>query len=300
VSTVYVAPVSFGLGDLVVSLPAVQGLIGQGDATWLVARSAVQAAIADRIDGLSGCVDADAVDADAVHRMDGDARYVDLRDHPLQRDHWWGSAAFEQAYPGFRINDIVGRMCVDFGISADLTRPVPLTSFRRPELASSVVFVMDTDGPAKRWAYHRWLALADALGEAGVEVCALARDESGGIGRIEPVAAPTPGDVVDVLTSARAVVGVDSGPSHLAVQQGTPTVTICRPGNVYLRPWAHSRAVIGDPCDPACVASEGDYAYNDRVDLRGFEWQPRRCPVDGRCLDAVRVDAVLQALGEIM
>jgi hypothetical protein len=45
---------SFGLGDLVVSLPAVQGLIRQGDATWLVARSAVQAAIAERIDGLSG------------------------------------------------------------------------------------------------------------------------------------------------------------------------------------------------------------------------------------------------------
>jgi len=303
VSTVYVAPVSFGLGDLVVSLPAVQGLIRQGDATWLVARSAVQAAIAERIDGLSGCVDADAFDAFdtiAADGMDGEARFVDLRDHPLQRDHWWGSAPFEQAYPGLRINDIVGRMCADFAIGADLASPIPLTSFPRPELTSSVVFVMDTDGPAKRWPDRRWLALAGALGAVGIEVRALARDESGGMGSIAPVAAPTPGDVVDVLTAARAVVGVDSGPTHLAVQQGTPTVTICRPGNIYLRPWPHTRAVIGDPCDPACVASEEDYAYNDRVDLRGFEWQPRRCPVDGRCLDAVHADAVLQALGEIV
>ncbi len=39
----YVAAISFGLGDLVVSLPAVQALIVQGrqdgDETWLVARS---------------------------------------------------------------------------------------------------------------------------------------------------------------------------------------------------------------------------------------------------------------------
>ena len=59
------APVSFGLGDLVVSLPAVQALIGEpgaGDETWLVARSPVQAALAERIDGLTGCVAEDAFD----------------------------------------------------------------------------------------------------------------------------------------------------------------------------------------------------------------------------------------------
>jgi hypothetical protein len=42
VSRVFVAPVSFGLGDLVVSLPVIQQLIAQGrrtgDETWLVAR----------------------------------------------------------------------------------------------------------------------------------------------------------------------------------------------------------------------------------------------------------------------
>jgi hypothetical protein len=294
-STVHIAPVSFGLGDLVVSLPAVQGLIQTGDATWLVARSPVQAALAGRIGGLTGCVTADAVDG-----MDSDGRFVDLRDHPLQRDHWWGSAAFERAYPGFRINDIVSRMCADFGINADFRRPVPLTSFPRPELSLSVVFVMDTDGPTKRWPPGRWLQLAGELGHRGVEVRALARDESGSTTGFETVCAPTPGDVIDVLSSAHAVVGVDSGPTHIAVQQGTRTVTICRPGNVYLRPWPHTRAVTGDACDPACVAAEQDYAYNDRVDLRGFEWQPRRCPVDGRCLDAVQPGHVMQALEQVL
>ena len=29
----------------------------------------------------------------------------------------------------------------------------------------------------------------------------------------------------------------------------------------------------------ACIAAEAEYAYNDQVDLSGFQWQPRTCPV---------------------
>ena len=286
---------SFGLGDLVVSLPAVQALIDVGEETWLVARSPAQAELARRIDGLSGCVAADDVGG-----TDVDRRFVDLRDHPLQRDHWWGSPAFEIAYPGLRINDILGRICADFGIMADFRRPAPLRSRPRPELGSSVVFVMDTDGPTKRWPGCRWLALASELGRRGFDVRAISRDDHGVADGIETVCAPTPGHVVDVLSSARAVVGVDTGPTHIAVQQGTPTVTICRRGNVYLRPWPHTRAVTGDPCDPACVAMEQEYAYNERVDLRGFDWQPRRCPVDGRCLGAIEPEQVMRALDQVL
>ena len=295
-STVYIAPVSFGLGDLVVSLPAVQALISSGAATWLVARSPVQAALAHRIDGLTGCVAEDAFDG-----VDHHGRLVDLRDHPLQRDYWWGSPAFEEAYGELGINDIVGRICADFGIIADFTLPVPLTSFPRPEVASSVLFVMGTDGPSKRWPADHWGTLASELGRRGFEVRAVVREHAGGTsGGIETVCAPTPGDVVDVLSAARAVVGVDTGLTHIAVQQGTPTITISRPGNVYLRPWPHTRAVTGDPCDPACVEMEQEYAYNDRVDLRGFEWQPRRCPVDGRCLAAVQPEHVMNALEQVL
>lgn len=286
---------SFGLGDLVVSLPALQALIDNGDETWLVARSSGQAELARRIGGLSGCVAADDVAGAGV-----DGRFVDLRDHPLQRDHWWGSPAFERAYPGLGINDIIGRICTDFGIIADFSRPTALTSLARPELGSSVVFVMATDGPSKRWPAGCWLALAADLGGRGFDVRALSHDDDGGADGIEAVCAPTPGDVVDVLSSARAVVGVDTGPTHIAVQQGTPTVTICRRGNVYLRPWPHTRAVTGEPCDPACVAVEEEYAYNDRVDLRGFEWQPRHCPVDGRCLGAIEPGQVMDALEQVL
>src|SRR5579864_3254815 len=92
-SRAYVAPISFGLGDLVVSLPAIQALIERGRAqgveTRLVARSEAQAGLAVRIAGLTGWVHEESFD-----RHDHDGRFVDLRDHPLQRDWWWGSPEF--------------------------------------------------------------------------------------------------------------------------------------------------------------------------------------------------------------
>jgi Glycosyltransferase family 9 (heptosyltransferase) len=301
-SRVYVAPVSFGLGDLVVSLPAIQALIGDArranDETWLVTRSPSQAALAERIAGLTGCVGEDTFD-----RNCHDGRFVDLRDHPLQRDYWWGSADFEAAFGGLSINDILARICADFSIDADFTRPVPLTARHRPELRSSVLLVLDSDGPTKRWPADRWAALASSIRDTGHDVFAVTRHAVAvelGTARIEAVPASTPGAAVDVLSSAGAVVGVDTGLTHIAAQQGTPTVMICRANPVFFRSWPHTRAATGDPCDDACIAVEEDYAYNDRVDLRGFQWQPRRCPVGGRCLDVVQLEDVMRALEQVL
>jgi ADP-heptose:LPS heptosyltransferase len=301
-SRVCVAPVSFGLGDLVVSLPAIQALIStarrHGGETWLVARSPAQEALAERIAGLTGWIAEEAFD-----RNGRDGRFVDLRDHPLQRDHWWGSAEFEKAFGPLSINDILARICTDFSIEADFTSPLPLTALHRPELRSSVLLVLDTDGATKRWPIDRWAALTSSIRDIGLDPRVVTRvDDTVDLGttRIDAVRAPTPGDAVDVLSGARAVVGVDTGLTHIAAQQKVPTVMICRANAVFFRPWPHTRAVTGDPCDDSCIAVEEDYAYNDRVDLRGFEWQPRRCPVGGRCLDVVQPADVMQALEEVL
>jgi ADP-heptose:LPS heptosyltransferase len=297
-----VAPVSFGLGDLVVSLPAVQALIGDAhrpDAeTWLVARSPSQEGLAERIDGLTGWIAEEAFD-----RNGHDGRFVDLRDHPLQRDHWWGSAEFEATFGALSINEILARICADFGIAADFTRPVPLTAQPRPELGSTVLLVLDTDGPTKQWPADRWAAVAAGIRDMGLDVRAVTRDDIAvdlGPTRVEAAPAATLGEAVDVLGGARAVVGVDTGLTHIAAQQRTPSVMICRANPIFFRPWPHTGAVTGGRCDAACVAVEEDYAYNERVDLRGFRWQPRRCPVGGRCLDPVQPEAVLGALEQVL
>ena len=284
----YVAPVSLGLGDLVVSLPAIQGLISQarvsGDETWLVARSEMQRRLADRVPGLTGCVDEACFDR-SVH----DGRFFDLRDHPIQRDWWWGSPAFEQAFGALTINDILERICADLAVPADFATPHPLTASPRSELADSVLLVTETDGASKQWPERHWRSLADALQARGIEARPITRE-----------VAPTIGDAVDMLSAARAVVGIDTGLTHIAAQQGTPTVTISRAPAVYFRLWPNTRLVLGNRCDEACIAAEQAYAYNARVDLRGFEWQPRRCPVEGKCLSAVEPDAVLAALDRLL
>ena len=301
-SRVYIAPISFGLGDLVVSLPAVQALIAQqrrvGGETWLVARSGAQTRLSPRIEGLAGCVDEESFDP-----HDRSEPVVDLRDHPLQRDHWWGSPEFEHAFGPLLINDILDRICADFGIDADFTRPAALIAHPRPELHSSVLFVTESDGPSKRWTAGRWALLAEGVGALGLEPRLVTRDETSAdmlAAGIEAIRAPTPGDAVDVLSACRAVIGVDTGLTHIAVQQGTPTVTICRANTVFLRRWPHARAVMGDPCDDACTSLEKDYAYNERVSLRAFRWTPRTCPVGGRCLDPVQPAGVLRALAELL
>ena len=81
------------------------------------------------------------------------------------------------------------------------------------------------------------------------------------VGDLDPLAVPAlpvpnPGAAVDVLTSCRGVIGIDTGLTHIAVQQRTPTVTICRHGSPYFRPWSHARALRGAPCDAACLAEE--------------------------------------------
>jgi hypothetical protein len=299
---VFVAPVSFGLGDLVVSLPAIEAVVAggrrRGEETWLVTRSSAQAALADRIGGLAGCIADERLDRDRV-----DGRFVDLRDHPLQRDHWWGSPEFTAAFGPLWINDILARICADLGIDADFSRPVPLRSEPRPDLGSTVVLVARTDGPSKQWPVERWAALAATVEQGGVSVAVVTREDRAvvlGRRRVEGVPAPTPGDAVDVLSAARAVVGIDTGLTHIAAQQGTPTVMIARSPAVFFRPWPHTRAVVGERCDETCAAEEAAYAYNARVDLRGFDWQPRLCPSGARCLDGVQPDDVVAALEDLL
>lgn len=303
-SAVYVAPISFGLGDLAVSLPAIQGFIAQnrhnGDETWLIARSVAQARLADRIAGLTGWLEEKSFDRDE-HEHEG--RFVDLRNHPLQRDWWWGSAEFEDALGPLSINDILMRICADFDIPADFTRPIPLTALPRPELSASVLLVTESDGPSNHWSVDRWKTLTDTLCARGHDVRLVVRDEAAPEMRALGIAearAPSPGDALDMLGAASAVIGIDTGLTHLAVQQGTPTITICRAPAVFFRPWPHTRAVVGDRCDEACVAAAKEYAHNAQVDLRGLRWQPRTCPVGGRCLDSVQPENVLGALEDLL
>jgi Glycosyltransferase family 9 (heptosyltransferase) len=302
VSRIYVAPISTGLGDLVVSLPAIQGLMTDRrklrDEIWLVARSAGQAALAERIDGLAGTVDEAAFDPAATG-----GRFINLRDHPLQRDHWWGLPEFDAACGPLSINDIVGQICVDFGIPADFSRPIPLQASRRAEAADLVLLITESDGPTKQWPVDRWAAVAAWARESGIEARGVVRARGsaqlGGAG-IGGIVASTPGAAVDLLSSCRAAVGIDTGLTHIAVQQGTPTVMLSRDRPVYFRPWPHSRAVVGTACVEECNALERTRACNAHTLLAGLCSPARTCPTGVPCMGAITPTRVVAALEELL
>lgn len=291
------APVSFGLGDLVVSLPAIQALLDEGLPVWLVARAPSQTLLAHRIAGLAGAIAEDAL------RLERDDHLIDLRDHPLQRDFWWGSPEFEAAFGPMNINEILDRICADLGIKAKFDSPVPLRAERRAGLDRTVLLVHETDGQHKQWPPDRWAAVVAGLRQHGHDVAHVMREKGPSpldLLDVPALVVPTPGDAVDALSSCRGVIGVDTGLTHIATQQGTPTVTICRQSTVYFRPWPHCRALRGDRCTDACLAAETNYAYNTQVSLRDFKPAPRSCPSAASCFDRVRPEDAVTLLSELL
>jgi hypothetical protein len=289
----FVAPVSFGLGDLVVSLPAVQALVATEPSVWLVARASSQRLLAERIQGLAGVVD------EATLSCGNRDRLIDLRDHPLQRDFWWGSAAFEEHFGRLNINDILQRICADFGVEADFCRPAPLQAYVRPELEQTVLLVHETDGADKAWPPDRWARVAETLRAHGHPVAQVTRggtSSASGPSDVSTLVAPTPGVAVDALSSCRGVIGVDTGLTHIAAQQGTPTVTICKRGSVYFRPFPHCADLRGESCTEQCQAAEAAYAYNETVSLRDFRPQARACPSGSPCLSSTEPEDAVSLL----
>jgi heptosyltransferase-2/heptosyltransferase-3 len=123
-----------------------------------------------------------------------------------------------------------------------------------------VVLHPGTGGPAKLWFPERWAAVADALVGAGARLAL-----TGGPGEeplVEAVAArmgvrpltlagqTTVGQLAALLRRAAFVLGVDSGPLHLAAAQGVPTVHLYGPGDAQrFGPW-------GDPARHAVVRAD--------------------------------------------
>ena len=259
-SRVYVAPISFGLGDLVVSLPAIQALIAQGQhdgtETWLVAHAR--------------CPDAAGRSHRWIDRLgDGAVVRPGRSRRSLRRPP--GSSTATRLVVGIagvratpselsRSTTSSSRICADLGIDADFTRPIPLTASPRPEYRSSVLLVTESDGaveamvrrlvevPCRTQFARTGTRRANRHSRRGGSRDARARDR-GRARRHRPATRST------CSASAAAVIGIDTGLTHLAVQQGTPTVTICRAPAVFFRPWPHARVVVGDRCDDACIAA---------------------------------------------
>jgi ADP-heptose:LPS heptosyltransferase len=297
---IYLAPAALGLGDLLVTLPVVQGLIASGAQTYLVLRAREHESVARRIPGLTGHVLEWEV-ADALTDQD---TFIDLRDHPLQREHWWGSKPFVDAYPGWTINMILDKICRDKGLVLDFDALGRLNANVDPALSDRVALIPGSAVAAKCWTAASWLALRNDIERQGLGIIVIGQPaHSPVVAELVNSGAPwkdTPAvaDALDVVASCAAAVSVDTGIMHLAVHQGVPTVGIFRPAPVYVRDVPHFRKLVATKqCDSACHQMEQAAAHHT-VPEAGPEFQPNNwvCQSAQRCVDTVTPQSVSDAL----
>lgn len=308
----YLAPISLGLGDLMVSLPALQALIATGVPTFLVSRSPMQEGLEDRISGLAGVVR--EVDFDPSKLSKEDVFY-NLRNHPLQTDYIWGMGEFESRYPGYKITQVLMGICEDFGIDADYSQLLQLPFNRREEVQDTVVFVPGSAGIVKCWPVFHWLELAERLKSRGIKCAVVGEPDrstivesclENGLGHVET---PTITDALDVLSSSRCVVAVDTGLMHVAVQQRVPTVSLFRYNVMFQRDYSHVRSLSAPRCPQECTDIEYGGEPNKVVSYDSFEpnekrlyWESWHCTKENwsdRCMASILPEHVQAAIEDV-
>lgn len=160
-------------------------------------------------------------------------------------------AAARAAFPGAREVIAVGRPDRDAAVRAALWARVGAGTLggvdARLNPAGPVVLYVGAGGAAKRWGGERWAELARALrasaalgrppvlllsGANEIEAGEPADGSLGGVGPdpgVTCAACATPLQLAARLGRARAVVGADTGPTHLAAQLGVPTLALFGP-----------------------------------------------------------------------
>lgn len=303
--TVYIAPIGQGLGDLVVSLPAVQALIATKEPTVLVLRSDRHQGFESMIPGLAGAVQ--EVDFNEL-AMPAGSRYINLRAHSLQTDHLWGSPEFESKYPGWRIMDIMAAICKDFGIKVDFNKLKPLPFKVRAAAQNKVLFIPGSQGLYKCWAKERWLELSELLKVAGETVGVVGQPDVSEQtrelldGGLEWIPTSTLLDALEVISSAKAIVSVDTGLMHLALHQGIPAsvIWIDNPSTIcFFRRAENCFSAMSPRCAPECIEQELGIPSNLTLAWSDPITGPSRiclAPEAEKCVSNISVDAVFSML----
>jgi len=139
--------------------------------------------------------------------------------------------------------------------------------------------------PVKLWRDEEWARVADALiekygakviltGSASEAPLVQAIAEQMASQPIVAAGQTTLGQLTALMARCRLVLGVDSGPLHLAVAVGTPTVHLYGPvDSRTFGPW-------GDPARHIVLTSDMDCIPCNRLDYRADELEDHRCVWD--------------------
>jgi hypothetical protein len=305
----YFAPVAEGLGDLLLTLPVLHCLIKTGRPTYLVLRSPKQSGVAQSIPGLAGWLE----EPEFLKRKLGvDEQFINLRNHPIITENVMGSDSFFEKFGRLTIVDVIERIAIDLidneilrGI--DLKQSIPFEFERQSNAAGKILFVPGSAGDFKCWNTSSWIELYDALAEAGLAAAVVGQPEKSPEVKalidsgLPWISTPTFQAAVDVVSSARAMVSVDTGLLHLAIQQGIPGVGLYLQRSIFVRPEENCFHVVAPDCNKKCLGWI-HMPPNPTVTFPVFEdFRFAPCEVASeRCMDSISVASVFQAVGRAL
>lgn len=303
----YLAPISNGLGDLIVSIPILQTLIETGEPTYLVMRSPAQEGLTSRLEGLAGAIKESDFDPKSISTSD---MFYNFRDHPLQSDYVWGSKEFEAHYPGYRINEVLKGICTDFGIEVDFETLRPLQFKKKSECEDRIAFLPGSAGLFKCWPSSHWIDLSQRLQTLGLQPFVVGQPERCLVVQeliehgLEHIPTPELVDAIDVLSSSKCVIAVDTGLMHASVHQGVPTVGLFRYNTMFMRSYERVRSLVGPLCAEACMEREFAGAPNEKLKYPVWEfWEPLTCALDDvaeRCMTQISPAMVEDAVRQLI
>lgn len=302
----YFAPIADGLGDLLFTLPALEALIASGEPTYLVVRSPKQEGVADCISGLAGWLK----EPDFLKLSLGpEDHYVNLRAHPLHIDNVIGSDKFIEKFGKLTIYDVYERIAGDYitkelNIVCDFRNYKPLPFEFRADVKDKILLVPGSAGEFKCWNKENWIHLHNRLKEKHTESVVLGQPNKSAACR-ELIDAGLPWletasfrEALDVVSSAGAMVSVDTGLMHLSVQQGKPTIAFFLARSYFMRSDANCFAITAPECIEACLKWVKAEPSN-KPDLPVYEeCEFYTCPAtpEQRCMNGITVEDVMAKL----
>jgi hypothetical protein len=298
----FLAPIGSGIGDVVVAMPVLEWLISRGDgAVYLVARGPRQTGFEQAIPRLAGVVR--EVDLPQVLAEQSGACYLNLRDHDIQRNYDWYGAKFQQDYPGYRINDIMREVCKSFDVHPDFNSFPKFRFTVRPDVAAKVAIVPGATSNFKAPPASTWQSVVADLSARNLSCIMLGEPErspvvaslkTAGVAHLQT---PAIQDAIDVLSSVRAVISVDTGLMHIAVQQGTPTVAIFNNVHAYYREAPNCSPIFGPACAVECT-QQTDVTFPYGVDYKEWVWWEGEydfCKAAEPCMTKIKAAELLAA-----
>jgi ADP-heptose:LPS heptosyltransferase len=301
----FIAPIGSGLGDVIVTLPLIFALIQRGE-TYLVARSPRQEGMTNAIGGLAGTVREPSLSQTV---RPGNDVYVNLRTHKLQTDYVWGGLSFARDYPNYRVEDILKVMAQDWQIDACWFETKKLAFTHMPAFSETIILVPGTTTISKTWPVEHWTQIVTELSQLGAPFMVLGEpDRSSVVAELIELGMPWIAteriqDAIDIISSAKAVLSVDTGLHHIAVSQGIPTVAFYQGYPLYYRERPNCFPIFSKLCPSTCLQDLECAAPNAKLEYSEFAW------FDGTfgkclaapgtsCMDSIEPQAVLSRLAE--